>query len=249
MKAVTKFKNLIDKKRPAAFDETLGKNVRTLHLTDGSVTSEPALHKSRSVDLSDRRHVEAALTAEGVHHDVFPASNRLPSTRVDSSVVMIDSLGTKGQEASPRHRSYISASSEVQELEHSDSRSASSGEKGQAHDPLSEEPLFLGIGTGGDSSLELPQNETVAESPTAAEFNIYDLAYQQEVERIRSEHGHRATVYLNRRVDNMKEYKTDASIVDDPKTSEVKGMPHGGWGQLIDRLREKENEQQPSDAA
>lgn len=249
MKAVTKFKNLIDKKRPAAFDETLGKNVRTLHLTDGSVTSEPALHKSRSVDLSDRRHVEAALAAEGVHHDVFPASNTLSSSKVDSSVVMIDSLGPKGQEASPRHRKYISASSEVQELGYSDSRSASSGEKGQAHDPLSEEPLFLGIGTGGDSSLDLPQIETVAESPTAAEFNIYDVAYKQEVERIRSEQGHRATVYLNRRVDSMKEYITDASIVDDPKTSEVKGMPHGGWGQLIDRLRERKYEQQPSDVA
>jgi [calcium/calmodulin-dependent protein kinase] kinase len=246
MKAVKKFRGLIDKKRPSAMSGTLGKGIRTFHPSssiDGY--AEPPLQKSRSTDLHDRRNVEAALAAEGVHYDVNPVdSNSLGpiGSRVDSSVTMIDAPkdspedqitpSPKGERISSDH---LSQSSSPALLHHE-----SSGEKGHAHDPLDEEPLFLGIGLGGPDLLEAPPQDVVAESPTAAEFSIYDTAYQEEVDRIREAQGHRATVYLTRRVDSKKKYKADENMVDAPKASEIEGMPHQGFKGLLDRAREKD---------
>jgi [calcium/calmodulin-dependent protein kinase] kinase len=246
MKAVKKFKGLLDKKRPSAISGTLGQGIRTLHTSYGAdATSEPALHKSRSVDMHDRRNVETALAAEGVHHDIdgpeFKGSKQSMTNRMDSSSTVIYAPIREDSQDQPHHRGKKADPEELPQRPelHSDS----SGEKGHAHDPLEGPPLFLGIGIGGKDSLDVPEQKAVAESPTAAEFNIYDTAYQGEVERIRSAQGRKATVYLTRRVDSKKEYKADENMVDAPKQSQVEGMPHEGWKGLLDRAREKSAEQ------
>lgn len=243
MKAVKKFKRLIERKRPEAFAGTLGKGLRTLHSSFGDdATSEPVLHRSRSVDMDDRHNVEQALAAEGVHHDVTPvASNPMGSTRMDSSVTMIDKVGEEF--VTPHHRGHKLHADQLPQIQPAELHSESSGEKGHAHDPLDEQPLFLGIGSGGDDSLTLPQQDIVAESPTAAEFSIYDTAYQEEVERIRVAQGRTTTVYLTRRVDSKKEYKADENMIEAPKQSEIEGRPHEGFKGLLDRAREKQAEQ------
>ena len=246
MKAVKKFKGLIDKKRPAALSGTLGKGIRTIHTAYGSdATSEPTLHKSRSVDMHDRRMVETAVAAEGVHYDIdapeskdsrWPAANRM-----DSAVTVIHVPSREDSQDQPHHKGKKAGSGDLPKRPelHSDSL----GEKGHAHDPLDEVPLFLGIGSGGQDSLDAPPQDIVAESPTAAEFSIYDTAYQEEVERIRAAQGHKATVYLTRRVDSKREYKEDENMIDAPKQSEIEGMPHEGFKGLLDRAREKHNKQ------
>lgn len=49
--------------------------------------------------------------------------------------------------------------------------------------------LLLGIGTGGidsfGSEADLPAADTVSDSPTAVDFNVYHRAFEEEVERIR----------------------------------------------------------------
>ncbi|KAE8388360.1 kinase-like domain-containing protein [Aspergillus alliaceus] len=105
------------------------------------------------------------------------------------------------------------------------------GTRGHARDPLEEEFPFLCIGpstyTGspptdtGDSSMdyifdepdtllsaepsEIDRYPIVSESPGAAEFDIYETAYRQEIERIRARslprQGTTPKVYLTRRVD------------------------------------------------
>jgi len=104
---------------------------------------------------------------------------------------------------------------------------------------MDEEPHFLGIGTGGDS-LSPPLDEAVAESPTAAEYSIYDTAYQEEVERIRAAQGEEATIYLTRRVDSNKERKADENIVEVPGDEGVqrKGWPHEEFKNVPDEARE-----------
>jgi [calcium/calmodulin-dependent protein kinase] kinase len=49
------------------------------------------------------------------------------------------------------------------------------------------ETLLLGIGTGGIDSFdaEPEQLDVVSDSPTAADFNIYDRAFREEVDRIK----------------------------------------------------------------
>jgi calcium/calmodulin-dependent protein kinase kinase 2 len=238
MKAVQKFRALIDQKRPGALSTALGKGVRSLHSSENSGSqSRPTLQKSRSVDIDDRRPIEAALAAEGIHHDLeSPARNLLrgSGSRMDSSVTMIDMPA----EADEHRAGHNISSDEL--LEHPEVHRQESGEKGHAHDPLDEEPLFLGIGTGGSDSLDTPPEEIVAESPAAAEFSIYDTAYQQEVDRIRAAQGTTATVYLTRRVDSKKEYQEDENMVDAPNAAEVKhSLPHQGFKGLLDKAREK----------
>lgn len=249
VKAVKKFRSLIDKKRPAALSSTLGQGIRTLHTSYGNdATSEPALHKSRSVDIYDRRNVEAALAAEGVHHDIDTSesrdSGRPMTNKMGSAVTMIHVPTRQDSHEQPHHKGKKLEKADAEDLtNHPALRSDSSGEKGHAHDPLDEAPLFLGIGTGGDEYLDTPPQDIVADSPTAADFSIYDTAYQEEVERIRAAQGHKATVYLTRRVDNKKEYKADENMIDAPKQSQVEGMPHECWKGLLDRAREKQDEQ------
>jgi [calcium/calmodulin-dependent protein kinase] kinase len=187
------------------------------------------------VDLDDRRNVEQALATEGAHHDLKPIYSDIST--IKSAVTMIDgSAGMEDLHSKP-HKLQSDDLSEIQDPEMRD--------KGHARDPMDEEPLFLGIGAGGDS-LEPPQQEMVAESPTAAEFSIYDTAYQAEVDRIRQSQGRTATVYLNRRVDSNKDYKADENMVDAPKRSQVHGT-HAGFKDLLDKAREKTVEPQGKD--
>ncbi|KAH6684179.1 BcCMK3, calcium/calmodulin-dependent protein kinase [Halenospora varia] len=241
MKAVKKFKRLVeDHKRPIALSDVLDKGARALQSPSSLLgvdgPTEPTLHKSTSTDLDDRRAVEAVLSAEGVHHDVAASgADSLVGNKLDSSTVVVGdekrgSNEQNGQRPNPRRLS----SDEVPELQRTDS-----GEKGHAHDPLDEEPLFLGIGAGSHGSLEPPPDNIVAESPTAADFSIYDTAYEEEVNRIRAAQGEKATVYLTRRVDGKKEYKADENMIDVPSAEAVAGKPHEGFKGLLDNTREK----------
>lgn len=72
-------------------------------------------------------------------------------------------------------------------------------------------PRLLGIGAGGqddgDDDLARLSEEPlsmVADSPTAVEFNVYDRAYEEEVERIRRSGG-RPSVYMTRHLGSNKD--------------------------------------------
>jgi calcium/calmodulin-dependent protein kinase kinase 2 len=246
MKAVKKFKGLLNHhKRPAGITGTLGQGVRTLHHSSaGSLSaidglSEPPLHKSRSDDLHDRRSVEQALATKGVHHDMNPPdanARRSMGSKIDESMELIDGHEQDTPHPTPKKLSSDELPAPTPGISRIDSH-----ERGHAHDPLDEEPLFLGIGSGDQDSLELPPQELVAESPTAAEFSIYETAYQQEVDRIREAQGHTATVYLTRRVNSKKEYKQDRHMVDTPSAAQVVGQPHAGFKNLLDKAREREH--------
>ena len=233
MKAVKRFKKLTAKKRSLALAGTLGQGLDTLHLASniGGTSSQPALRESKSVDLHDRQQVQGTLAAEGIHPDSMPQSlnvRKAKTERVDNTdTVMNDAHhgeGTKGTGSQRVHHQ------------------PNCGEKGHAHNPLSEEPPFLGIGTGAPNSLEVPDEMVVAESPGAAEFSIYDTAYQNEVDRIREAQGRSVTVYLTRRVDHKEAYIADENMVDAPSAAESENMPHSGWKGLLDKAREKEEE-------
>jgi hypothetical protein len=102
----------------------------------------------------------------------------------------------------------------------------SPGEKGHAHDPTEQQPPFLGIGTGSGTELELltpssapGKNEDVissivSDSPTAADFNIYDLAFEAEVDRIRRTNSGDVrqaggTMYHTKHLDSKDQFKSD----------------------------------------
>ncbi|KAF7941237.1 hypothetical protein EAE99_000874 [Botrytis elliptica] len=247
MKAVKKFKSKMEQRRPDAISETLGKGIRVLHPSMGMTEQkESALHRSKSSDLEDRRLVEAALAAEGVHHDgTYPSADgpRTMASRMDSSSTIVVDEEPIVKKVQSRSIAKTDSSNSIEKRP--EFREQQSGDKGHAHDPLDEQPLYLGIGAGvgedGDPLNEAVQ-ELIAESPTAADFNIYDTAYQQEVDRIRAVQGQAATVYLTRRVDHKKEYKADRHMKNLPNHTEMKGRIQEGWKGLVDRAQECRDE-------
>lgn len=247
MKAVKRFKTLLAKKRPELMNTVFGKGNQIVHppLSFGS-ENDLHLQKSQSMDLHDRSPIARALVSEGVHvqKDV-PADFQDSLRRMDSAVTITPALYKarlddhyKSQQTDENIPPTVSPTSRRPH----DSNEPS-GEKGHAHDPMDEEPHWLGIGPGGEESELSPiENEVIADSPTAAGFDIYDVAYQREVERIRQAQGEEAKVYLTRRVDSKKEYKADENMIEVPKADDVVGQPHEGWKGLLDAARQKEKE-------
>lgn len=87
--------------------------------------------------------------------------------------------------------------------------------KGQAHDPL-EDQYFLHIGPNADESHEHADfdNPVVSESPGAVEWNIYEQAYQEEMERITARRGRQPSMYMTRRVEHREDIRALSSIKD-----------------------------------
>lgn len=89
--------------------------------------------------------------------------------------------------------------------------------KGQAHDPTDVNLPFLGIGTGGqDEFSSEPPADVVSDSPTGIDFDVYDRAFETEIERIRSaseKQGNRKMTYLTRLVHEKERYVGDECMV------------------------------------
>jgi [calcium/calmodulin-dependent protein kinase] kinase len=120
--------------------------------------------------------------------------------------------------------------------------------KGHAHDPL-QDTLFLNIGTGEDSAPAAEDtNCIVSESPGAVDINVYETAYREEVDRIvkrreASTPGRRPTLYLTRRVENVKSIVRDHDhdlIFDHGKSpAEVKQDLKGGFKSFVEKAKKE----------
>jgi hypothetical protein len=210
--------------------------------------------KSHSVPTFDRRALEGALVAEGVHREmdvllsrehIAPghgkqqaagnAASNVTGTEASASTT-ISTPPLRSADRSPHpglepqlSRMSTRAEEEEQYLafrpEHSPSprdhalSNDEAGRRGHAHDPLQDHLyLYIGPSTFSGASDNADRRATfaadgqeedvpiVSESPGAADIDIYETAYRDEIERIRQrchEEGkdEETTVYLTRRVD------------------------------------------------
>ena len=221
MKAVKRFKNIISHKRPSGLQGILGKDTRMVQppLSMSKPERPPLSHKTRSVDSHDRRPIEQGLVAEGVHREIdldgyekslpdredaaIAYSSKTPTKRLsgrDSGQATSSPISNKRTlDAHPQeHRPLIHAATAPMPGPH--------GGKGHAHDPLSDH-LYLGLGPGDSSRT--PSPPCVSESPPAADINIYEKAYDMEIQRLRAANGRAATLFLTRRVEENEEYQKD----------------------------------------
>ena len=238
MKAVKRFKGLLAKGRPYFQDSILGQNTRIVQppLSMERPSANPLHSRARSDDVHNRRPVEGALVREGVHR-------KIDAERMDLDLVGKQTSASTGEtaHASPNEgrggSSPFSSSGTSQGHSETDRRLDSLLEhklvgKGQAHDPL-EGFLFLEIGPfGGDGPPDPP---AVSESPPAAEGNIYEVAYHEEVERIRST-SKNATLYLTRRVDQTQGYKEDENMIG---VNRDQAEAPSGFAKVLEKAREK----------
>ncbi|KAK5072593.1 hypothetical protein LTR64_004932 [Lithohypha guttulata] len=227
VKAVKKFKSLTEDKRPPVMSSILGdSDTGRFSLPPGQMKPDkPSLEsRSKSVNLDDRAPVESALVAEGVHRELAPTLD-IPtpdSQQVKRKPVPVAVKSGGGDEADldlARLRPSLEETDEPSEL--APFRSSlyharttdDIGRKGHAHDPL-EDQLYLRIGPStfaGHSTQDdtegcfVPDDEyIVSESPGAADVDIYETAYRDEIERILArahEQNEEPQVYLTRRVD------------------------------------------------
>ena len=85
--------------------------------------------------------------------------------------------------------------------------------KGHAHNPL-EDTLFLDIDAPeGDMAQEY--QHLVCESPSAVDMDVYEKAYEEEIQKIVKDRGQkRPTLYLTRRVEGKKSIRENPSLLD-----------------------------------
>ncbi|KAK8124897.1 uncharacterized protein PG998_000656 [Apiospora kogelbergensis] len=142
----------------------------------------------------------------------------------------------------PRHKSVAEEAADIVEARkawkasnvHPSSRTATKGgtdtppgEKGHAHTPTDHSPRLLGIGLGGRDEFNHAETpaDIVSDSPTGIDFNLYDRAFEAEIERIRSENKDRdaaaagdgrrphKTTYLTRFVNEKEKYFGDDCMI------------------------------------
>ncbi|EAT83390.2 hypothetical protein SNOG_09198 [Parastagonospora nodorum SN15] len=196
-----------------------------------------------TVDTDNRRPVESALATEGVHYEIrIDDQNRKTPSKMDSMAYV--KPGFRGEALGKRQISRGLSTSSPNSPSLPDTKvihdnmsfrpppsqsttlpgvitnsgpSTPTLGKGHAHDPL-EDTLFLNIGTGEDSVPQPEEGCIVSESPSNVDINVYEAAYEEEVQRIiaqRKDQYRRPTLYLTRRVENVKSIRDSDCIFDE----------------------------------
>ncbi|KAF2273190.1 Pkinase-domain-containing protein [Westerdykella ornata] len=242
VRAVKRFKQLLFRKRPERMEGLLGSPAR---LVQPPLSMRPSsLRKAKSQDTDNRRAVESALTAEGVHRDIkfddnlhrhpeeplSPASDKkafFEPRSAEKPIPTDDTTAgapppgtrteTKTVTASPPYSPPKSDAITIPSVPVPSDPSTPTIGKGHAHDPL-EDTLFLNIGTGEDCDVSNSAVPIVSESPSNADINIYETAYQEVIQRLtqqRQTQGRRPTLYLTRRVENAKSLQDNKELIVD----------------------------------
>lgn len=256
MKAVKKFKQVIAKKRPPRMEGILGRDARFVQPPLSMDKLErPTLHKSRSVDIHDRRNLEQALVAEGVHRELHSELDTSPEDRGDAAVAFTPSTLSKQRSENTEDLPKKDPSNPTSPMRNLNAHPqdhrpptmsqtwstapSKDTQKGHAHDPL-EDHLFVGVGAGSDFD---PEPASVSESPPAADIDIYETAYHEQVERIRARQGRAATLFLTRRVDKQPEYKNDNNMMGPNTGAETDdSAPKSGIAKLLSAARKTKEE-------
>ena len=253
VKAVRKFKQLISRRRPEILESILGQQLRIVlppEPIDSAKTLRVPIHRSQTSDIDERRPIEQALVREGVHRRIDADKLDKPLTSRDDAAVL--GRGVIKPVTTELHISEAAEDGESNDLlkqsahpldhiSHLDGVEDFHG-KGQAHDPLSEEFRFLAVGPAAGQYPRTPRDSPpiVSESPSAAEENIYDAAYHEEVERIRKNSSN-ATLYMTRRVEDTHKYKDDQNMLGIGEDKLMQGI-HGLIAKAKDARKQHEEE-------
>ena len=210
MKAVKQFKTLMSQKRGEIMDGWFGRENSKIVAPPDAMRGTPQTH-------------------DGVTHDdaVKHLGHDLEEFTV-SSPIAIDISGRGHGLAGPRALSSESTSPHPPSgeasthLHHTRTHTLDPDDhaKGHAHDPLLDSH-YLSIGAGASRPPSQYGDDPpiiVSESPPAVDMNIYEIAYQEEMNRVLQERGkEKPSMYLNRRVEHIEDLRQHSSILDSGK--------------------------------
>ncbi|KAH9860172.1 hypothetical protein IAQ61_011956 [Plenodomus lingam] len=265
VRAVKRFKQLLFRRRPERIESILGSASR---IVQPPLSMRPSMmRKSKSQDTHDRRPVESALSTEGVHHEVkvddkgrkllhhmndktFSKSNSRqgpsftrPSAKNPTASSPSIQIPTTPKEGKVVHEN-MSIRPAITQPSMSGTAPSSTPTtpigKGQAHDPL-EDTLFLNIGTGEDCVPESEETFIVSESPSNVDMNVYETAYEEEVQRIIAQRkdqfaNRRPTLYLTRRVEDVKSIRDSDCVFDEGQ--DIRTNLKGSFKSFVARTKE-----------
>lgn len=204
--AINKFKGLISKSRMGTPELRSPRTPRTLEIP------------GRIYDISNRVHELSSRIQEASGH-IHEATQI--KTHPVSGVPGPESESETEPRARPRQKSVAEEAAEL--VAARKAYLASTRRPGipegdeQTQDPTQGGPAhFLGIGLGAGEDPVAPEApvDVVSDSPTGIDFNIYDRAFEAEMERIRSEkHSNRSTTYLTRFVKEKEKYLDDDCMI------------------------------------
>ncbi|KAF2866473.1 kinase-like domain-containing protein [Massariosphaeria phaeospora] len=265
VRAVKRFKQLLFSKRPELMEGILGSASR---MVQPPLSIRPSgLRKSRSQDTDDRRKVEGALTAEGIHRDIkidgkihrvtenvnepaytkpdsrpavegLTSANKGPMTTRPNPPQLVGPTDGKVVHESGSNRPPIVQPVVTSQTSISSTPTTPTIGKGHAHNPL-DDTLFLHIGYGEEYISQAKDDSVcVSESPSNIDMNVYETAYQEEIQKIlehKQEQDRRPTLYLTRRVENSTSIRATDVVFDHGKNvgSELKG----GLKSLVERAK------------
>ena len=200
MKAAKRFKSLIERKRPHFIGSILGQASRMVKPPLSMVKSDSRMHVAGKRKAATERDLDVAKRALDDQGDPQSAEliaklDMLPD-KVKCAVVS-PTDDTPDLPESPRTLRKV-------QTEPPDLESHASHLKGHAHNPLEDE-IYLNIGDGvNDLSAD---KHIVCESPAATNDNVFESAYEYEVDNIFKTQGKQATIYLTRRVEKKVKHK------------------------------------------
>lgn len=230
MQAVKRFKRAVREKRGRLKEGIFGK--------DSKIVSPPQAMDDSQRDASvDRKAAEEALAAEGLpirlaasedwsrlSRDVEQMTvSESPSDMGGMRAGMSELLHAASVSETMRRPLYGKTSHSMDDSEDSSLQDAASLKrrsqtfpmeehpKGQARDPL-EEHVYINIGAN-------PEDDNadcfmVSESPSAVDLNIFEQAYQDEMNRILEKKGESASMYMTRRIEHRDDIRRRDQIKD-----------------------------------
>jgi [calcium/calmodulin-dependent protein kinase] kinase len=219
MKAVSKFKGLLSHKRPEYLDGDYGGNM----LSEPPEEIDSPLLRTHSDTLANRKAVEGHLVFEGISRDI----------QVNENLGVIHESQAKGDDPSiTPHSKALPPGSKIPTApltSHSSNEGFESPQidagRGHAHDPL-EDTLFLNIGPSHDTpGVDPGSTPIVSESPGAVDINVYEKAYEEEIQKIlqaRPTQHHRPTLFLTKRVEQVAHLRDHKDITDFSRASPSK---------------------------
>ena len=206
MKAAKRFKSLIERNRPRIMDSILGQASRivkpplSMMKTDHRLNDVSAQRKSATDRDLETAKVALRDQGDSKSAELISKLDKLPS-RIKSAVVSPTDNSPELPESPHKLRKV--------QTDPPDAEIHAERARGHAHNPLEDE-IYLNIGRGpiqGDAGSDPPDHQVVCESPPAADLNLFEKAYENEVDTIYSTRGHSATVYLTRRVEKKMQDK------------------------------------------
>ena len=220
MKAVSRFKTLIARKRPDLVQSILGHASKFVRPPKSMHPPSSRAKGATTISISDEEMQQARkkLADKGDHQGAHLVDelDRLPG-HIRTAVVSTTQPDETKDAKSPDHADSPPPAESPRSLRkvHTDpQRHPPEPGKGHAHDPLKEQ-RFLSIGPGphpndldgaadsaSPSFASDPSDIVVSESPPpVGDDDIFERAYDKEVANIYSEKGRSTTVYLTRRVE------------------------------------------------